>query len=154
MVSEDIGSLTKRFEAGALRRDDNGEAMESGGFVVTWWNGEETAPARLSPDVGMAGARQVNAVVLELPTLVDVPWLYQPEVAMEVLAAIQSAWEPEWATWTTDRWRDAQLAEPRTPVVGWLTYVSHVTPAGLPATWRSFLQPGDQSSVQHRPSRP
>lgn len=143
LASGDLGSLTQLFCDGALRRDDNGQAMDSGGYVLTCWNGEDAAPARLSADVGIASDHQVNAVVLELPTVTEAPRLYRPEVSMHVFAAIQCAWEPQWATWTIDLWREAQpLVRSWPPSVGWLTYLSGVEPHPLEVGTMEALSSG------------
>ncbi|USQ77474.1 immunity 52 family protein [Ornithinimicrobium cryptoxanthini] len=134
LAGDDLEAVTQRFERGALRRDDNGEPMPYGGFVVGWWNGEAAAPAGLRASAGIESEFQVNSVVLELPPLENAEHIYQPEAAVQILTAIQSSWELEWATWVTHPWRDARpLSRPWPPSMGWLTYLNGVQPHALDA---------------------
>jgi hypothetical protein len=41
-----------------------------------------------------------------------------------------AAWEPDWATLTTDEWRDMQKPAPNQAVIGCVTYVSNVSAVG------------------------
>lgn len=129
-VGRDTHALAELLRRGRNRRDDNGEAIEALGFRVAMWN--RTRPeVGLRATVGMTSG--LNAVVLQLPVLDEGPQLYRRGAAAAVMKAVVESWGPTWATWTTDGWREAQLADPGQPTVGWLTYLSHATPADIPA---------------------
>lgn len=72
-----------------------------------------------------SSAREVlNNIVLELPASKNgYPSFYEPTRAHAILRTIVEVWDPDWATWATVPLRSAQAAPPRSPVVGWLTYL-------------------------------
>lgn len=129
-VPADAAGLADLLARGRNRRDDTGEAIEELGFSVGMWN-------RSRPEVGLRASvgktSGVNAVVLRLPAPAEGPQLYRGRTARAVMGAVAETWQPRWATWTTDPWREAQAADlPRGPVVGWLTYLGGVDASDIP----------------------
>ncbi len=125
-VDMQIDALEKLLLEGRNRRDTDGTAMEELGFRVAIWNGQEPMIG-LSASVGKYPGTPglMNSFVLELPApLGDAARLYDHDVAVSLMKAIAASWEPDWATWTSGSLRSAQDAPPRTPVVGWLTFLS------------------------------
>lgn len=135
-VSLSPTNLGALFERGRNRRDFGGEAIEELGFRVGMWN-------RARPAVGLsvhAGSFSthpgiLNSFVLNVPGPDDgAGALYQPAEAAAIFEAVVQAWEPEWATWTTHEWREAQSPAPRQPVIGWFTYLAAPVSVALPGT--------------------
>lgn len=132
----DVGAaaLTELLLAGVNRTDFGGEVIEELGFGVGAWN-------RTRPEVGMSAKLGLyspnpglmNSLVLVVPALDDgAGALYRPESAARVIESIVAAFDPDYATWTTNGWHAAQSPEPREPVVGWLTYLRGAEPLKLP----------------------
>lgn len=141
-VDVDAMALGELLEHGRNRRDFGGEILEELGFTVGLWNRARPAVG-LSATVGTYSTSPgiLNSFVLELPPLADgSSCLYQPKAAGVIFEAIVQAWNPEWATWTTHGWREAQAAAPREPVVGWLTYLHG---SALQHTPHAALRPVD-----------
>jgi hypothetical protein len=143
-VDLDPESLGGLFAQGRDRRDVDGEVIEELGFSVGLWN-------RATPAVGLsatAGAYPsfpgvVNSFLLEFPPPEgEALRLYEPGAAQAIFDAVVEAWEPAWATWTSNSLRDAQDAAPREPVVGWLTYLATPVSADIPGVTSRPLQGG------------
>jgi hypothetical protein len=110
--------------AGRNRGDTDGAVIEDLGFSASLWNGQETA-AGLLVGCGMYNRAVSNAVVLNLPPPEGLGLeIYAPRAASGVMRALADCWEPEWATLTSRALRRAQEAPPRSPVVGWMTYLA------------------------------
>jgi len=122
--------------AGRHRGDVDGSVIEELGFLVSLWNGQES-DAGLTVGCGRYSKAVGNAVVLNLPQAHGLgAEIYRPHAASRVMKALVSAWEPDWATWTSNALRRAQQSPPRGPVVGWMTYLArprHVDADRLPA---------------------
>jgi Immunity protein 52 len=121
--------------AGRNRGDTDGAVIEQLGFSASLWNGQETA-AGLHVGCGMYSRAVINAVVLDLPPADGLGLeIYSPRAASAVMRALAECWEPEWATLTSHELRRVQAAPPRSPVVGWMTFLAaprYVDVARLP----------------------
>jgi hypothetical protein len=119
----DQASLRAALANGVNRRDDTGEPIPELGFSFSGWN-------RSKPEVGLsmtigAFAREAavaNFVVLSFYAAEDSP-IYSPSKALQALRVAVHAWDPVWATWTTQALQDGQDFELGSPTVGWMTYV-------------------------------
>jgi hypothetical protein len=123
--------LRELLLAGQARRDDPARSVMSDlGFRIGLWNGNDTQVG-LSTICGAAPSVPgiLNAVVVDLPEAEGPALsLYQPRTGLAILKAIIAAWEPSWATWTSDRLRNAQQPKPGQVVVGWATYLASRPP--------------------------
>jgi hypothetical protein len=126
LVGTDAGSLEQLLLKGRNRRDADRSVIEELGFQVGMWNGQETEISLSASVGGYAGTPGLsNAVVLKLPAPVGIARrLYGRQVAQRITEAIVESWEPNWATWASHPLQEVQDAPARTPVVGWLTYLS------------------------------
>jgi hypothetical protein len=123
VIAQQAAGLSQLLEAGVIR-DDYGRVMENGGFTADIWNrGDSTIVLRVR--CGVRSKWLANAVSMELPSLDSsaAGELYRLDVARHVVIGLAECWEPEWATLTSHSLRRAQRAPPRTPVVGWMTYL-------------------------------
>lgn len=121
-VASDSRSLAELLERGRNRTDVGREVIQELGFSFDFWN-------RSRPEVGLNGlvgaypsvGRIVNTFVLSFYASAqpEAARIYTDASAKAVMKAVVEAWEPDWATWSTRRLRDAQPVEPREPVVGW-----------------------------------
>ncbi len=85
----------------------------------------------------------LNSLVLDFPPPEsEALRLYEPGVAEAIFEAVVEAWEPDWATWTSDALRNAQGAAPREPVVGWMTYLTTPVGTDLPSVPSRSLRSG------------
>jgi hypothetical protein len=128
--------LADLLRDGVNRRDLTGEVMDDLGFSFALWN-RKSPSVTLSGTVGAATSAEgiLNSLVLEtVPDASAVPRIYELDVAKNVFASVVSSWCPAWATWTSHEWRESQDAEPRQPVVGWMTYVGAEIDSGLAGT--------------------
>ncbi|WP_436500388.1 Imm52 family immunity protein [Actinokineospora sp. HUAS TT18] len=132
-VAADPAALVELLNAGRNRADVGGGVLAELGFSFGLWHRDPV-------EVGLAGTvgyhagnpHLMNSVVLDLPIPAGAgAELYDPAVAERVMAAIVSAWEPDWATWTSWPLREAQTTAPREPVAGWLTYLGPSRAAAL-----------------------
>jgi hypothetical protein len=130
-VEPQAGALRELLLASRARRDGAARSvMNDLGFRIGLWNGNDTqvglsATCGASPPTTAFGNRVVvNLPEAEGPALS----LYQPRTGLAILKAIIAAWEPSWATWTSDRLRNAQQPKPGQVVVGWATYVPSPSP--------------------------
>jgi hypothetical protein len=130
---EAISSLLK---SGQIRTDIDGFVIEELGYSMNMWTGKE-APAELSIGCGkfIRSEPVKNAVILTLPRSVgDITELSRPTTARAVIQLLVDCWEPDWVTWTSREWRNAQSATQSPPVFGWMTYLSQpFDPAELPS---------------------
>jgi hypothetical protein len=116
-------SLVPLLAAGGKVRGVDQTVQSELGFTVGLWNGNDVGVG-LMITCGSYSQRVANAAVLSLPRAEgEAIELYRPEVARVIVAALAEAWDPEWATWTSNALRRAQAPRPREPVVGWLTYL-------------------------------
>lgn len=120
--------LRALLQAGQARRDDDARSVMSElGFAADLWNGQDIlvglrvrcgAPAAIQ---GMTS----NTLVMQLPAAEgDAVTLYQRQVALAVIRAVVTAWQPSWSTWTSHRLRKVQEPQPGEVVAGWATYVA------------------------------
>lgn len=137
-VVPDPQALEQLLMEGRNRRDDDRSVIEELGFRIGMWNGQKPAVG-LSAGIGLHAASHAltNSFVLNLPGVVgDGASLYVSDVARRIIEAIVESWDPDWATWCTDSLREAQDAPARTPVVGWMTYLSD---SRLTSQWAATL---------------
>jgi len=118
-----VGSSIKNvLLAGRSRRDTDASAMNALGYRIALWNGREPG-AGLSIRCGAVDPNVTNSCILQLPTDATQDHdLLRIEGARGIVRAQVEAWEPDWATWTSDRWRRLQGAS-GDPVVGLVTYL-------------------------------
>jgi hypothetical protein len=131
-------ALASLLAGGRHRRDVGGEVIDELGFTQSLWNRNPVAVS-FSTLCGAVPATTAirNHFVLELPAADDrSAELYDPAVATRMVAAIVSAWRPEWATFAGYAMRARQDATPPALVVGWQTYLSGVEPRPAPAGLR------------------
>lgn len=139
-VASDSRSLAELLERGRNRTDVGREVIQELGFSFDLWN-------RSRPEVGLNGlvgaypsvGRIVNTFVLSFYASAqpEAARIYTDASAKAVMKAVVEAWEPDWATWSTSRLRDAQPVEPREPVVGWYTYLRGDVAPRSPPEWSS-----------------
>jgi hypothetical protein len=131
-VALDPESLGRLLVQGVNRRDVDGEVLDELGFSLGLWN-------RARPAIGLSGTvgahpsfpGVLNSLVLDFPPPeAEGLRLYEPGVAEAIFDAVIEAWEPDWATWTSNALRNMQSAAPREPAVGWMTYLT--APVGGP----------------------
>ena len=124
-VATDAAALEKLLLAGRHRGDFGHDIVEELGFSASVWNGQPVEVG-LHVACGMyPRARGLkNQVDLLLPTVHEAPDLFRLQAATRVIEALVIAWDPDWATFESPRLRHAQDRDPRTPVIGWLTYLS------------------------------
>jgi len=122
----DLDSVTAALAAGRNRRDDDGSVLDELGYSLAVWNGDDDDPVALSMRCGISGTYgPSNAVLLNLPARSDrAAALHELASATSMLRTLVEAWEPDWATVTTNALREAQRPQPGQPVLGWLTYLS------------------------------
>lgn len=117
--------LVAALLAGRNRRDSDRSVIEELGFSVGLWNGAPDASIGLRVSCGKSEPRLPNTVILELPKPLSVSaTLSEDSTALSLVEAMVEAWEPDWATVTSDDLRDAQGPRRGGVVVGWMTYLS------------------------------
>ena len=113
--------------------------MDELGFSAWIWNGNAIR-ADMSVRCGITLQTQGlgNRVVFNLPPAEgDALAVYRPATARQIMVALAECWKPHWATLTSDTLRRVQLPPPRSPVVGWMTYL-----AAERSIDRALLPPG------------
>lgn len=128
-VDTSLASLTNLMLAGQNRHEVDRSPIPELGFRIGIWNGGDDLPANLMIGCGGYSPLVGNALVLTLPVRdpVSAP-LYEPSVLRSILAALVDPWQPDWAVCTTNELRTAQTPAPRTPVIGWLTFLGPTRP--------------------------
>ena len=122
-----VESVLQALTAGRNRRDDDGSVIDALGFSLGVWNGDGADPVGLSIRCGISAAIPglSNAVVLTLPAnSARSAGLYSRQGTGRLIGALVEAWEPDWATMTSNSLREAQAVTGGRPVLGYLTYVS------------------------------
>jgi hypothetical protein len=121
----DRESLSLALASGSNRRDADGSVIDELGFSLSVWNGDEADPVSLSIRCGISAPGMSNSVVVNLPPPSErSAKLYDRATASAVLMILVEAWDPDWATMTSNSLREAQGAGAGRPVLGWLTYLS------------------------------
>jgi len=124
-VSIEPEALATLLQAGQNRRDVDREPILELGFSVAMWNGDYKRAVGMSVKCGAWSTVVPNSFVLSLPSIDDgAAELYAPDVAQELIRSVVTAWEPEWATFTSHSLREAQQLAPGAPVLGWATYLA------------------------------
>lgn len=143
-VAPDPESLSQILTDGVFRRDRDDVIIEELGFTFEFWNGSKPTVA-LSGAVGAYPSFSgiVNRLLLEFsPPEDEALRLYEPSVAEAILDAVIDAWDPTWATWTSNSLRKVQGAAPREPVIGWMTYLTMPIGTDIPGAGMRSLSGG------------
>ncbi len=122
-----VESVLQALTAGRNRRDDAGSVIDALGYSLGVWNGDGADPVGLSIRCGISATTPglSNSVVVTLPAKsARSAGLYNRQGAALIVAALVEAWEPDWATVTSNSLREAQAVVSGRPVLGLLTYVS------------------------------
>lgn len=137
--------------------DINRTVIEDLGFMVGLWNGQDDRSSigmliscgSFSPYVG-------NSLTLHLP--IKTGALKTSARMRKVLAAVATAWEPDWAGVMSDEAMQRRRFNARRPFVDWMLYVSDKwlpkTPAFEPPTTTERLAAGTIIVVQQEPPDP
>ncbi len=122
-----VESVMQALAAGRNRRDDDGSVIDALGFSLGVWNGDGADPVGLSIRCGISATTPAlsNSVVVTLPEQsTRSAGLYGRPGAGQIVAALVEAWEPDWATVTSNSLREAQAVGGGRPVLGFVTYLS------------------------------
>jgi hypothetical protein len=120
-VDTSVDALAALLLRGRNRDEVDNRVIESLGFEMSAWNGqsqEAGIAVRVGAHAGIPGL--VNLIVVNLAA----GETYERDLAVETVAAIAEIWDADWVTFTSHDLRSAQKPAPRTPVVGWITYLS------------------------------
>lgn len=126
-VLVDEETLTTLVHSGRARGDFDRSVIPELGYSVSLWNGDSKRSADFSVLCGATTSTVPNNFVLHLPQPEEAPGLLQTPAAMSVLRAAITAWDPEWATWTSHSIREPQLGEEQYDgrrILGWATYLT------------------------------
>jgi len=139
--AERILALVRR---GVNRRDTDHQPIPDLGFRVGAWNGLDAQEVSLIAHCGSYSPWVHSSLVLNLPSAGHAPSLYRRPVAVAILSATVSAYDPDWALVTTDelgraqppRFRPVPKGEPPgvpNGALGWLTYLARrIAPGEVP----------------------
>jgi hypothetical protein len=120
-----VEGLRAAFAAGRNRRDVDGSVMDKLGWTVSVWNGDDAFPVALAMRCGISQSGLSNAVVVNMPAISGESADSDRSVSSKaIVRAVVKAFDPDWATVTSNALRDAQKASVGRPVLGWLTYFS------------------------------
>ena len=127
--------LRKRLLAGRIP----GDAPETTGSAVSWWNAaEEAAAAVLFIRVGITSPKMgTNGVTLRLPDSDKAPGLYTPDTGGRLLSAIIDIFTPDRAVWITTELEKLQK-EPNRPLPDGSVEIVGII--GQPAGWATYLR--------------
>lgn len=120
-------ALTALLLRGQIRREQGGYAIPKLGYSAALWNGRGEDAADFSVTCGATasdiGVLNHFVVKLEPSSKPSEPIGCSMDLGAALIDAIVRAWEPDWATWSDHRLRDAQAAAPGQPILGWITYL-------------------------------
>lgn len=153
VVTTDRQDLVERLKAGVVR-DDRGTLIETAGYSVYWWNGDESDPAAitLNMSLGRTSKQVPNSVVFQFPDPTALPSIYSARSASDLVLTVIEVFQPDRAVWLDDDSRAAQKDPDRVlpngaraigrlvgHPAGWATYLADSEPTGfndslLPAT--------------------
>lgn len=140
VVTTEHADLVARLHAGVNRRDDNQEPIEELGYLVGWWNGQDSKNAvNLSVTLGVTSSRVQNHVVINLPDPQAAPNLYTAAKALEILHALIDVFTPDTAVWTNQT-LTAPQKEPNEPLENGGYKLGSLV--GIPAGWANYLRDG------------
>ena len=124
-VRIDFQSVVAKLAAGRNRTDFGDEVIEELGYTMSLWNGQKEAVSVSLSCGRLPGPYSGwNAVVLNLSSVVGVR-IANSSAATAILRLLIESWSPEWATWSTAKWRFEQGWRTGR-VAGWMTYVETV----------------------------
>ena len=120
-----LPSVSAMLAAGRNRTDFGDSAIHELGYTLSVWNGCDDSVS-MSVLCGMyASVPNIsNAAVLHLSSAVSARLTSSP-AARTMMELLIDVWSPEWATWSTRRWRTDQ-GWTKGRVAGWMTYVDSV----------------------------
>jgi hypothetical protein len=123
---EDKDCLLDLLEQGRNRTDVGKQVIEDLGFHIGMWNRRESQnEVGLSVTCGLystAPGLGGNCVVIDLPE--ELGDLRQTQRMANVLVAVATSWEPDWAGVISRKSREARNFVPGKPFVDWMLYVS------------------------------
>lgn len=127
-VGRERAALVTLLRSGRHRTDTTNQVMEDLGFTIGVWNGNKEAPAAWDAACGSyTDIAIMNYFLLDLPEhdqSEQAVSVYDSQASRALLRAIVDAWDPDWAVFTSRSLRDVLDQPPRSPHVGWLTYLS------------------------------
>lgn len=132
-IGTDLHDVRHLLERGRNRTDFGGVVIEELGYHVGVWNGNRVEIG-LSATLGAfpKNWRINNRFGINLPPLnEESARLYQPAVARRLFEVVVEIFEPEWSTWVTPSLRKVQDSPPNVPDIGWMTYLSDVSPSEI-----------------------
>lgn len=122
----DRQTLIALVEKGRIRTDVGKKVMEELGFLVGMWNGgKSTRAVGLSITCGSySTVRGIgrNCVLLDLPE--ELGDLQQWERVADVVVAVATSWEPDWAGVFAQNEMNRQKLSADVPLVDWMLYIS------------------------------
>jgi hypothetical protein len=145
VVTTDRQDLVERLTAG-VTRDDTGALIETAGYSVYWWNGDESdaAAITLNMSLGRTSKQVPNSVVFQFPDPTAVPSIYSGRSASNLVLTVLEVFQPDRAVWLDDDSRAAQKNPDRVlpnggkaigrlvgHPAGWATYLADSEPIGF-----------------------
>lgn len=126
--------LLELLNSGRNRRDIGNDVIEDLGFSAALWNRADNPTAFNVKCGAYADSPSVkNAFVLQLPEFSGASEAVGARSsARAVVEALTEAWDPDWATWTSDVWRSRQKVDVVNPVFGLVTYVARKSVREVP----------------------
>jgi len=137
VVTTDRQDLVARLKAG-VTRDDTGTVIETAGYSVYWWNGDErdSAAITLNMSLGRTSKQVPNSVVFQFPDPTTVPSIYSARSASDLVLTVIEVFQPDRAVWLDDDSRAAQKGPDRVLPNGARAMGRLV---GHPAGWATYL---------------
>ncbi len=134
------------LERGRNRKDIGKEVIEELGFNIGMWNGGKSAKmVGLSITCGLystAPGLGGNCVVIDLPE--ELAELQECERMVNVLVAVATSWEPDWAGVFTLDAMSMRKFNPAVPFVDWMIYVNNKLAINLNVPEPSVVRPVDR----------
>jgi hypothetical protein len=144
VVTTDRQDLVERLKAGVMR-DDSGTVIDTAGYWVYWWNGDENDPAAitLNMSLGRTSKQVPNSVVFQFPDPTTVPSIYSAPSASNLVLTVIEVFQPERAVWLDDDSRVAQKS-PDWVMPNGARAIGRL--AGHPAGWATYLVDSEPTS--------
>jgi len=148
----DREQLLQELNRGRNRRDFGHEVIEELGFSVNLWNGRKADEAiGLRVTCGCFSEFVSNVVVINLPQALGS--LGHSDQMIPILAAMASAWDPEWAGVMSSEARSARNGFGKGPFVDWIVYIPQIVNS-VPLPSIVTQVPGCGSIIAVRPTPP
>lgn len=124
IVTPHISDLADRLSVDR-RRYENGELIPELGSELLWKNGQcDDSSAQLTIACDITSTQIGNHVIIRLPDRAAAGHLFTFPVARQIMLALISCWEPEWATWVNIDLAKRQGRHASERVAGWATYIN------------------------------